>query len=144
MLGPTLREVCRLAEALRLEGTSDAELLRRFLADRDEAAFHGILHRHGPMVLGVCRAVLRDAAKVEDAFQATFLALARDPGAIRAALGSWLHGVAYRTALKARAADARRRERAVGAERRPAAPAVRRDPEPQLLSARPPTCEDRE
>src|SRR6516165_257259 len=93
------------------EGVADADLLERFLARRDEEAFAALLGRHGPMVLGVCRRVLGDAHAAEDAFQATFLILVRRAGAIRkrAALGSWLHGVAYRAALKARAREACRR-----------------------------------
>src|SRR5262249_17828150 len=81
------------------------------LRDHDSAAFEAILHRHGPMVLEVCRALLPNAADAEDAFQATFLVLAQSAGSIRKTdtLGAWLHGVAYRMALKARADFARRR-----------------------------------
>jgi RNA polymerase sigma factor (sigma-70 family) len=85
-------------------GLSDADLLRRWSADRDPAAFEVLLWRHGPMVLGVCRRVLGPSADVEDAFQATFLALVQAAGSvhIRKAVGSWLHTVAYRVALRAR------------------------------------------
>jgi RNA polymerase sigma factor (sigma-70 family) len=88
----------------------DRELLQSYLERRDEAAFAALLQRHGPMVLGVCQAVLRRSHDAEDAFQATFLVLARNAGSIRRrdSLGSWLHGVAYRVARKARAAEARR------------------------------------
>jgi RNA polymerase sigma factor (sigma-70 family) len=88
----------------------DAELLRLFVTGRDETAFHIILQRHGPMVLGVCRAMLPNEADAEDAFQATFLVLAHKARSIRksASLASWLHGVACRTARMMRTAYARR------------------------------------
>src|SRR5215831_7488375 len=105
---PILQQIRRLVEDRQTRGAADAELLRRFTATRDEASFEALLGRHGPMVLDVCRAVLPNEADVEDAFQATFLVLARKAGSIRktASLGSWLHGVAYRIALKARAQSA--------------------------------------
>jgi RNA polymerase sigma factor (sigma-70 family) len=94
-----------------LGGVSDGDLLRRFIARGDQAAFAAILARHGRMVLSVCRATLGRLHDAEDAFQATFLVLARRPGSIRdpELLGPWLHGVARRTAHKARVAAARRR-----------------------------------
>src|SRR5262245_11599934 len=94
-------------------GLTDRQLLGRFVASRDEDSFAAIVRRHGPMVLGVCRRVLHDFHDAEDAFQATFFLLARKAGAIvkRDSLGSWLHGVAYRTALRARALAAQRRAR---------------------------------
>jgi RNA polymerase sigma factor (sigma-70 family) len=93
--------------------TADRELLERFVTARDGAAFAALVQRHGPMVLGVCRRLLHDAHEAEDAFQATFLVLvskARSIGRPQL-LGAWLHGVAYRTAARARQA-ARRRARA--------------------------------
>src|SRR5262245_20697592 len=94
-------------------GPTDGQLLARFAATRDEAAFEALLRRHGPMVLGVCRRVLRHAQDAEDAFQATFLVLARKAGSVSngEAVGSWLYGVASRTAREALAVQARRRAR---------------------------------
>jgi RNA polymerase sigma factor (sigma-70 family) len=104
----------------------DRQLLSRFAAARDEAAFAALVARHGPMVLGVGRRLLGDRPVAEDVFQATFLVLARKAGAIRRreSVGGWLYGVAYRLALKARAGEARRRrhERAAAASRPPVSP----------------------
>ncbi len=90
---------------------SDAQLLERFRRHREEAAFAALVQRHGNLVLAVCRRVLRQEQDAEDAFQATFLALARHAGSLRAgeALGSWLYRVAYRIAIKAGEHMARRR-----------------------------------
>src|SRR5262245_29662888 len=107
-------------------------LLEAFLVRRDGTAFEAIVQRHGPMVLGVCRRLLAREEDVEDAFQATFLILARKAGTIRKreSLACWLHGVARRVACRARADEARRRrhERAVlpaPATDAPADPALR-------------------
>src|SRR6185436_6751739 len=83
---------------------TDEQLLAVFLARRSDEAFAALLGRHGPMVLGVCRRILRDAHAAEDVFQATFLLLADRAGAIRrrASLAGFLHGVAYRLAVRAR------------------------------------------
>jgi RNA polymerase sigma factor (sigma-70 family) len=91
---------------------TDHELLRRFAEERAETAFEAILRRHGAMVLDICRGVLACETDVEDAFQATFLVLATKARSIKRteALASWLHGTAYRIALKARAATTRRGE----------------------------------
>ena len=98
------------------EEPSDGQLLSRFVADRDELAeraFAALVRRHGPMVFRVCQQIVGDRHTAEDAFQATFLILARKAGAInqRDLLGHWLHGVALRTAREARMRNHRRRRR---------------------------------
>ena len=92
-------------------GRTDADLLERFVAQRDEAAFTALLQRHGPLVLSVCQRVLGNSEDVDDAFQATFLVLVRKAGSIRkyGSVASWLHGVAHRVSLEARTRAARRR-----------------------------------
>lgn len=82
-------------------GVPDAELLRRFAHDRDEAAFELLVWRHGAMVLGLCRRAVRDEQLAEDAFQAVFLVLARRAAAVRGNLGGWLFKVARRVSLRA-------------------------------------------
>ena len=91
-----------------LSTASDAQLLSRYLLEREEIAFEAISARHGAMVLGVCRRILGDEHEAEDAFQAVFLVLVPRPlDRPRERLGCWLHGVARRTAQKARTARAR-------------------------------------
>ena len=106
MPSPTrvLQEVRRFIAAARPDGDSDRILIDRFARTRDDRAFAELVRRHGPMVLGVCRRVLRHAADAEDAFQATFLILVRRAADLRDPdrLGSWLYGVAWRTANKLR------------------------------------------
>ena len=94
-------------------GQADREALRAFVACRDESAFALIVERHGPMVLSVCRRVLHHAQDAEDAFQATFLVLARKASGIgkSESLPSWLHGVAFRVSLRAKRDAGRRRAR---------------------------------
>jgi RNA polymerase sigma factor (sigma-70 family) len=122
-----VHDLARTLAADDLAAVPDAELLARFRDHRDPAAFEAVVRRHGPRVLGACRKVLADEADVEDAFQATFVILMRDPHAVRRAnaLGPWLFGVAHRVALQARIAR-KRRERI---EARAAGP---RDDSPDL------------
>lgn len=121
MATPSGNDLVRQLRTLMLHADeaewSDDHLLHLFISQRDEAAFARIVHRYGPMVWGVCRRMLRDRLDVEDAFQATFLVLVRKASAIarRSLLANWLYGVAYKTALKARALRLRQqlRERQV-------------------------------
>jgi RNA polymerase sigma factor (sigma-70 family) len=107
-----LNLVLRRAEAF-VPADSDADLVRRFAIQRDEAAFAELVRRHGPMVWAVCRHLATDDADAEDAFQATFLALVRSARSIRerGAVAAWLHGVAVRAATKLKRGEARRRQR---------------------------------
>ncbi len=110
---PFQRFIHQVAAAQSAAERTDGKLLEEFAAHGDETAFAALLRRHGSMVLGVCRSILHDRHDAEDAFQATFLVLVRRAGAIgkRDSVGSWLHGVAYRLAMRARSAAARRRSR---------------------------------
>src|SRR5439155_972518 len=111
--GGILPDLRTLFDAGTVTGLTDGELLERFIArgEMAEPAFAALVDRHGPMVLRVCRQVLRDGHDAEDAFQATFLILARKAGSVRRrdALGPYLHGVALRVAACARSATVRRR-----------------------------------
>src|SRR5262245_58695960 len=109
---PILQSIRRVIEDPGTRQVSDQHLLHQFSEQRDEAAFATLLRRHGSMVLDVCRDVLCNEADAEDAFQATFLVLARKAASIRksGSVGSWLYGVAYRTSLKARAQLATRQK----------------------------------
>jgi RNA polymerase sigma factor (sigma-70 family) len=124
---PVIRYIRKLVTLPPATDLPDGRLLARFVRDRDEAAFAALVRRHGAMVLGVCRRVVRDWHAAEDCLQTTFLVLARKAAALGAppALGPWLHAVALRTALKARAQAARRRAQ-------------------EEKAAAPPTVEDRD
>jgi RNA polymerase sigma factor (sigma-70 family) len=105
---------------------TDGQLLERFLSRHDDSAFEAMVRRHGPMIFGVCRRMLRHVEDAEDAFQATFLVLVRKAASLqsRATVGNWLYGVAYHTALKARAVLMKRRaeETALRERMKPALP----------------------
>jgi RNA polymerase sigma factor (sigma-70 family) len=105
-----LRQLLAPAEVARLP---DDQLLDRYIGHNDDSAFAALVHRHGPMVLGVCERVLGDAHAAEDAFQATFLVLIRSATSLRsqATLSHWLYIVAYRTAIRARSCLRRRQSR---------------------------------
>lgn len=93
-------------------GLADADLLRRFAEQHDQAAFTVLVSRHGPLVWAVCRNLLANESDAEDAFQATFLALVQSAQRVRTpAVGPWLHGVAVRVAKMTRRSAARRRRR---------------------------------
>jgi RNA polymerase sigma factor (sigma-70 family) len=114
-VNPAVRYVRRTALRSGGGGMTDGRLLSLFVHERDEAAFETLVRRYGPMVIGICRRVLRDGPDADDAFQATFLVLARKAATIRdrARLANWLYGVAARTAQKARTLAARRQRREV-------------------------------
>ena len=108
---PLMQYLKRVVEDPRLKDLPDLDLLQRFITQHDEAAFAALIRRYGRTVFSVCRSVLPCEADAGDAFQASFLVLARKAASIRKGqlLGSWLYGVAYKTALKARANAASRR-----------------------------------
>src|SRR6516162_3286951 len=93
-LRTVIHKLQRLVSYSPAQGLSDAELLERFARERDEAAFTEILHRHGRMVLGVCFRILGDWHAAEDAYQATFLVLARRASSVgwQVSVGNWLYG----------------------------------------------------
>ena len=98
-VAPLNRMIRQIRGAVALDDTAElteAELLERYVRERNDAAFETLVRRHGPMVLGVCQRILRDDHAAEDAFQATFLILVRRAAALRspAAIANWLHGVA--------------------------------------------------
>jgi RNA polymerase sigma factor (sigma-70 family) len=117
-------------------GLTDGQLLGQFVAHRDERAFAALVRRHGPMVLAVCRRLLRHTQDAEDAFQATFLVLARKAPSMRdrEAVGSWLSGAARLAALKARSMNARRRKKEQQVEDMPHPQVRPKEPDRELLA----------
>src|SRR5262245_50388720 len=109
VLGQLRRSVLVQNEA----GQSDAELLNRFIGQRDHSAFEVLVRRHGPMVWGVCNRLLSDRHDAEDAFQATFLVLVRKASSVmpREMVANWLYGVARQIALRARCTTFKRKSR---------------------------------
>src|SRR5262245_8913706 len=117
-LNGVFAHIRKLAGVQTARGCLDRELLDRFVDGHDEAAFTVLVERHGPVVLGLCRRVLRHAQDADDACQATFLVLARKAATLRKriSLASWLHGVAYRTSVNLKRAQVRRLRREQRAE----------------------------
>src|SRR5580692_7381299 len=112
-----MNDVITHVRTLMVEGDgaclTDGQLLECFVSRRETAALETLVRRHGPMVWGVCRRILRNHHDAEDAFQATFLVLVRKAASVtpRQMVGNWLYGVARQTALKARATAAKQRTR---------------------------------
>src|ERR1700690_2970856 len=109
-LDPLMRHIRKLAAAHYGKDQTDRDLLRALSTRGDQDAFDALVRRHGPLVLAVCRRVLHQLQDAEDAFQATFIMLARQSASFlkKDSLGGWLHRVAYRMALNARKAAERR------------------------------------
>jgi RNA polymerase sigma factor (sigma-70 family) len=112
-LKQVLHNIRRTAMVSGAVPRTDGQLLNAYVVAGDEACFDALMHRYGPMVYGICRRVLGRAQDAEDAFQTTFLVLVRKAAKLRRrdAVGNWLYGVAYRTALQARSRAARRRHK---------------------------------
>lgn len=118
-LSPFTRHLRSLALLQDGAGLDDRQLLEWFLIHREEAAFQALVRRHGPLVLSVCRRILRDPHDAEDAFQATFLVFIRKAASIRnrEIVSRWLYRVAARTARKMTAMRAKRRRKEQQASR---------------------------
>src|SRR5437762_375955 len=95
-----LQHLYQLVGAAATDPLTDTELVQRFVTQHDDQAFAALVRRHGPVVLRLCRRLLHHEQDAEDAFQATFLVLARKAATVRShgSVGSWLYGVAYRLA----------------------------------------------
>src|SRR5262245_39712616 len=116
--GYSLDPLRKLLDSQVAKDLTDGELLARFAAQRDESAFAALMSRHGPLVFGVCRHVLGHEHDAEDAFQGTFLVLARKAPTIRrqGSVAGWLQRVAYRLILKVVRTAARGHEHGVDAD----------------------------
>ncbi len=138
-LSASLQHINRILLADDLVDMPDAELVGRFVTRRDDAAFTALVRRYGPIVFGVCRRVLRHEQDAEDAFQATFIVLARDAAFVKCAgeVGNWLYGVAYNIARKAKAARHRRelKEQQAAARQQPESSADALDDLREILDA---------
>ncbi len=112
-MNPAVRYLQTMFEAEEVASLSDGQLLERFVAQHERVCLEALVVRHGPMVWGVCRRLLRDQHDAEDAFQVTFLVLARKAASVmpREKIGNWIYGVAYQTAMKARATKFKRQTR---------------------------------
>lgn len=136
-----IRQLARVIQVLRNAtqsdtGLSDGHLLGRFIERRDDGSFAALVHRHGPMVWGLCRRVVGNHHDAEDAFQATFLVLACKASSVnpREMVANWLYGVAHRTALRARATVIRRQKKERHVTSMPEPEAKRQDLWPDLES----------
>lgn len=129
-LGDASRQFQRLLAVGTACGLTDAQLLARSVSESDDGSFESLLERHGPMVLSVCRGVLKDPNDTQDAFQATFLALVRKASSIRAgsALAGWLYRVAFNLSIELNSEAARRQR----AETRARERAIARKPDHAL------------
>jgi RNA polymerase sigma factor (sigma-70 family) len=136
-MGAVVRHLRDLAERRGAGGRTDRQLLHEFARQRDEGAFALLVRRHGAMVLGACRRVLRHRQDAEDAFQAAFLVLARKAGSSGwgDSVGGWLFRVAYHLALKARRRGGRRRAVEVAMAQVPETAAAPAGDDPELRAA---------
>src|ERR1043165_2001572 len=116
-MATAIRKIVTFLRRESFRENSDQALIEAFAQRNDESAFSELVRRHGPFVFGVCQRVLGNVADAEDAFQATFLVLARKAPSIswRESIKGWLHSVAVRIAMKARVQSARRRKKEVEA-----------------------------